>query len=96
MTEPTTLTDALTPLFVLTGIALCILAYGHAKRHRDRVGDAAPDLLSALKSLTDYADAGNDPDAMPEEARRIAVARAAIAKAEGSATPSSIGGDHGA
>ncbi|MBM7046097.1 MULTISPECIES: hypothetical protein [Rhizobium] len=41
------------------------------------------DLLRALKSLTEYAEGANDPDWFPEEAERIAVARAAIAKAEG-------------
>lgn len=41
------------------------------------------DLLSALKDLTAYAEGASDPEVFPEEARRIAAAKAAIAKAEG-------------
>jgi len=51
-----------------------------------RIETAAPRLLAALKRLVAYAEAANDPDWFPEEAERIAEARAAINEAEGGAT----------
>jgi hypothetical protein len=61
--------------------------WDEAKAKADRLRDAAPDLLEALKGVTDlYCELVNSGDAgcwNPETVPNIVIARAAIAKAEG-------------
>lgn len=49
----------------------------------DALVAAAPDLLEALRNLTDYVEPSTNPEVYPGEAELIQAARKAIAKAEG-------------